>query len=156
MSSHPRALTSFALSLAAFLALLTPTAHAGGGQDFGDYVVHYNALATDQLAPRIASAYGIVRSKNRALLNIAVTRKKDGTTGEPVEARVNVNVSNLSGQLKNTSLRKVEEDGNPRSIYYIAEINVSDGETLLFDVRVTPKDHDETYTVKFKQQFYTN
>lgn len=156
MSSHSRAPMPFAFLLAALLALLIPAAHAGGSHDFGAYVVHYNALPTDQLAPKVASAYGIVRSKNRALLNIAVTKKKDGTTGEPVEARVNVNASNLSGQVKNTAVRKVEEEGEPNAIYYIAEINVSDGEILLFDVRVTPENHDETFTVKFKQQFYTN
>jgi hypothetical protein len=143
--------------LAFFVLLLTvPAANAGGSQDFGDYVVHYNALATDQLPPQVASAYGIVRSKNRALLNVSITRKQDGTIGRPVEALVNVNTSNLSGQLKSTRLRKVTEDGETQAIYYIAEINVSDGETLIFDIRVTPQGHDQTYHVRFRQQFFAN
>lgn len=156
MPTHSRLLVLILVPLAFLLTALSPSAHAGGTQDFGDFQVHYNALATDQLSPQVASAYGIVRSKNRALLNVAVTRKKDGTTGEPFEARVNVNAANLSGQTKNARIRKVEEEGEPKAIYYIAEINVSDGETLLFDLRVTPQGHDETFTVKFKQQFYTN
>lgn len=141
--------------LASVLTFPTATI-AGGTEDFGDYLVHYNALPTDQLAPAVASAYDVVRSRNRALLNIAITRKEDGTTGVPVEARVNVDAANLSGQVKNVKVRKVTEEGEPVAIYYIAEINVADGETLIFDVKVTPEDHAETYTVHFKQQFFAN
>lgn len=142
------------LLLAIFIAI--PVAHAGGSDDVGDYMVHYNALPTDQLAPAVASAYGVVRSRNRALLNIAVTRKQDGTTGIPVEALVNVDAANLSGQTKNVRVRKVTEEGEPQAIYYIAEINVADGETLIFDIKVTPEDRNETHTVRFKQQFFAN
>ncbi len=146
------------LTVAFFITLLAipAAAFAGGTEDVGDYLVHYNALSTDQLAPAVASAYGVVRSRNRALLNIAITRKQDGTTGTPVEARVNVSAANLSGQVKNVKLRKVTEEGDPQAIYYIAEINVADGEMLIFDVNVTPVDHPKTYTVHFKQQFYAN
>lgn len=140
--------------LVVFFAL--PVAHAGGSEDVGDYLIHYNALSTDQLAPAVASAYGVVRSRNRALLNIAVTRKQDGTTGTPVEALVNVNAANLSGQSKSVRVRKVTEEGEPRAIYYIAEINVADGETLIFDIKVTPEDRKQTHTVRFKQQFFAN
>lgn len=136
--------------------LLIPAVHAGGSEDVGDYMVHYNALPTDQLAPAVASAYGVVRSRNRALLNIAITRKRDGTTGIPVEALVNVNAANLSGQTKNVRVRKVTEEGEPQAIYYIAEINVADGETLIFDIKVTPEDRKQTHTVRFKQQFFAN
>ncbi|MBW3567905.1 MAG: DUF4426 domain-containing protein [Proteobacteria bacterium] len=131
-------------------------ATAGGSEDVGDYVIHYNALSTDQLAPAVASAYGVVRSRNRALLNIAITRKEDGTPGVPVEALVNVDATNLSGQVKNVRVRKITEEGESKAIYYIAEINVADGETLIFDVKVTPEDRRQTHTVRFKQQFFVN
>lgn len=146
------------LTVAFFITLLAipAAAFAGGTEDVGDYLVHYNALSTDQLAPAVASAYGVVRSRNRALLNIAITRKQDGTTGTPVEARVNVSAANLSGQVKNVTLRKIEEKGDFPAIYYVAEINVSDGEMLIFDVRVTPEGHSETYTVRFRQQFFAS
>lgn len=144
------------LLLSTFLALSTTPAMAGGTEDVGEYLIHYNALSTDHLAPVVASSYDVVRSRNRALLNIAVTRKQDGTTGTPVEARVNVNAANLSGQVKNVRLRKVVEEGTPTAIYYISEINVADGETLIFDVSVTPEGESQTYTVHFKQQFFAN
>lgn len=148
--------TSFLAIFLLAILIATPVAHAGGSEDVGDYLIHYNALPTDQLAPTVASAYGVVRSRNRALLNIAVTRKQDGTTGIPVEALVNVNAANLSGQTKNVRVRKVTEEGELQAIYYIAEINVADGETLIFDIMVTPEDRKQTHTVHFKQQFFAN
>lgn len=152
-----RASVFIALLLSTLLAyVITAPAAAGGSEDVGDYLVHYNALSTDQLAPAVASAYDVVRSRNRALLNVAVTRKQEGTTGIPVEARVNVHTANLSGQVKNVNVRKIVEEGEPKAIYYIAEINVADGETLIFDIKVTPEDRAQTHTVHFKQQFFAN
>lgn len=148
------------LLLPLLLALTALPAGAGGTEDFGEYRVHYNALSTDHLSPVVASAYDVVRSRNRALLNIAVTREEDGTTGIPVSAIVNVNAANLSGQVKNVNLRKVTEpaagEDGMDAIYYIAEINVSDGEVLIFDVKVTPEGHEQTYSLRFKQQFFAN
>ncbi|MEJ2297702.1 MAG: DUF4426 domain-containing protein, partial [Woeseiaceae bacterium] len=40
--------------------------------DIGDYVVHFSAQTTDQLSPEIARAYNILRSKNRAMLNVSI------------------------------------------------------------------------------------
>lgn len=139
-----------------FLLLAATSAHAGGTQDVGEYRIHYNAISTDQLAPKVASAYNVVRSRNRALLNIAITREEDGTTGVPVEALVNVQAANLSGQVKNVNIRKIVEEGEYSAIYYVAEINVADGEMLIFDVYVTPEGHDKTYTVHFTQQFFAS
>ncbi|HEX7029011.1 MAG TPA: DUF4426 domain-containing protein [Gammaproteobacteria bacterium] len=151
-----RAFRLSAFLVPAFLLLSATAAHAGGTEDVGEYLIHYNAISTDQLAPQVASAYNVVRSRNRALLNIAVTRKEDGTTGVPVEALVNVHAANLSGQVKNVTIRKIVEEGEFPAIYYVAEINVADGEMLIFDVYVTPDGHPETYTVHFKQQFFAS
>ena len=40
-------------------------------RDFGDFVVHFNALATDQLTAEVARNSNIVRSPNRAMLNVS-------------------------------------------------------------------------------------
>jgi hypothetical protein len=141
------------------LSVLSLPAHSGGTEAFGEYQVHYNALATDDIPPAVATGFGIVRSKNRALLNISVTRKH--TSGElprtqPVEAEVAVEASNLTGQVKDIRLRKVVEEGDYKATYYIAEINITDGETLIFNVDVRPEGSSDTFNVKFKQQFFTN
>ena len=39
------------------------------------YSVHFSAQSTDQLPPEVARQYNIVRSKNRAMLNVSIMRK---------------------------------------------------------------------------------
>lgn len=146
----------FHLLLGSFLLASAGLAQAGGTEDFGDYRVHYNALATDQLPPEVASVYNIVRSRNRAMLNVSVTRDVPGTIGESVQAKVDVTASNLTGQVKDLRLRKIEEKGDWPAFYYIGEVSVADGETLKFDIKVTPEGSDETYEITFQQRFYTN
>ena len=119
--------------------------------DAGDYVVHFNALATEMLPAEVARAYGIVRSGSRALINVSVIRKQTGSIGEPVAANVAVNASNLTGQLKSVTVRRIEEG---EAIYYIGEIPVANQETLIFDIKVTPEGETRPISVKFRQQFY--
>lgn len=131
-----------------------PAAPAGDSQQrFGEYVVHFSAQRTDMLTPAIASTYGIVRSKNRAMLNVAVIKDKEGTPGMPVRARVEAKATNLTGQLKTLQLREIREGD---AVYYIGETSVADMETLLFDIQVSPQDSDKTFNVRFQQQFFTD
>jgi len=51
--------------LLAFTMLLPHSAAAENSKDFGEYVVHFNALATDVLPPQVAREYRITRSRNR-------------------------------------------------------------------------------------------
>lgn len=121
--------------------------------DIGDYVVHFSAQSTDQLPPEVARAYNIVRSKNRAMLNVSIIRKSDNV---PVAGEVVVKTVNLTGQLKNVTMRKIEEPGDKVAIYYIGETAVANRETLIFDISVTPEGEDEPSEVRFKRQFYTD
>lgn len=121
-------------------------------RDFGDYVLHYNALTTDLLPAEVASTFNIARSKSRAMLNIVMMHKVEGTLGRAVEGQVTARTTNLTGQLKNLPLRPVV-DGD--AIYYIGEINVADGEVLIFDIEALPEGSDAPMKVKFQQQFFT-
>ena len=119
-------------------------------KNIGGYVVHFSAQSTDQLSPEIARAYNIVRSKNRAMLNVSVLRESDNVS---VEADVQVKTVNLTGQLKNVSMRKVPDQ---QAIYYIGETPVANRETLIFDITVRPEGADTASEVRFKRQFYTD
>lgn len=121
--------------------------------DIGEYVVHFSAQTTDQLPPDVARAYNIVRSKNRAMLNVSVIRKADN---QSVPATVQVKTSNLTGQLKNVTMRKIEEPGDTVAIYYIGETSVANRETLLFDITVRPDGQTVASEVRFKREFYTD
>ena len=121
--------------------------------DIGDFVVHFSAQSTDQLPTEVAVAYNIVRSKNRAMLNVSIIRKSDNA---PVAGEVSVKTVNLTGQLKSVTMRKIEEPGDITAIYYIGETPVANRETLVFDIKVTPDGADNSSEVRFKRQFYTD
>ena len=129
-----------------------PTAEPAGATsvDIGDHVVHFSAQSTDQLPPEIASAYNIVRSKNRAMLNVSVLRESDNVS---VEADVQVKTVNLTGQLKSVSMRKVPDQ---EAIYYIGETPVANRETLIFDITVTPEGASGAAEMRFKREFFTD
>lgn len=135
------------------LTLLSPlSVLAENSQDTGDYVIHYNALATDMLPPAVARDYHITRSQNRGMLNITVLKKVLGSPGQPVHARVEATAKNLAGQDRNISMREIRE-GN--AIYYIGEFSVANEETLKFSVRARPQGERDAFAVEFSQDFYT-
>jgi len=122
-----------------------------GHKDFGEYVVYFNALNTDQLSPDIAREYGIVRSKSRALLNVSIHRKRDNGQTEAVTGAVSASAINLNGQLKTMTLREIREEA---AIYYIGELAITDGEILIYTVDATPSNEPSRFTVRFKKQFF--
>ncbi|MFT4580576.1 MAG: hypothetical protein ACI915_001108 [Gammaproteobacteria bacterium] len=140
---------TLALSL---LLLFAPHVMAERSDEFGDYQVHYNALTTDLIEPSVARAYGIIRSKNRALVNIAVLRRVMGTPAQPVRATVKVEAVNMSAQLRSIEMRELGDAG---AIYYIGEFPVTNRENLNFKFVVTPEGMTTTHSGSFKQEFYT-
>lgn len=144
-----------AFLLSAFLLTLglPGIATAEQSKDVGDYVIHYNALSTDTLAPMVARRYGIRRSPNRVLLNVTVLRKVMGTTGQPVHARVTAHATNLNNQLQRIHMREVGDHG---AIYYLGDLTVNNGDTLNFTVKVSPDVRREGHSIEFQQQFFTN
>ncbi|MDH4046830.1 MAG: DUF4426 domain-containing protein [Gammaproteobacteria bacterium] len=129
-----------------------PEAQPAGASSsqIGNHVVHFSAQLTDQLPPEVARAYNILRSKNRAMLNVSIL---EATSGKPVSGTVTVKTVNLTGQLKNVVMRKIQEQ---EAIYYIGETPVANQETLIFDISVIPEGETEASSVRFKRQFYTN
>jgi hypothetical protein len=134
------------------LITLSGAAYAENSQDFGDYVVHFNALSTTHLPPAVTKEYNLKRSKNRGMINIAVLRKMLGTTGKPVTAEISATATNLTGQKRDIDLREIREG---TAIYYIGDFPITHEETLRFSVNVKPEGSTESQEVKFKQQFFT-
>jgi len=141
-------------SLLALAALsFTAAAPAQQSQDFGEYVVHYNALNTNLIPPEVAQAYGIVRSPSRALLNVTVLKKVMDTPGTPVSANVAASGTNLTGQRREIELREIKEPGG--AVYYVGQFPVHNLETYQFAVTVAVEGEAQPLEVRFKQQFYT-
>ena len=122
-------------------------------KDFGDYVLHFNAISTDQLQPEVARAYNIVRSGNRAMLNVSIIKKVEGTTGESVAGSVSASAANLTGQVKNLTLRQIQEND---AIYYIGDVSVANGETLIFTIDATPINESSRFSVRMQRQFFSD
>jgi hypothetical protein len=129
-----------------------PTSEPAGEtmKDIGDHVVHFSAFTTDQLPPEIARAYDIVRSRERAMLNVSVIAEEDSLS---VPAIVEVKTVNLTGQLKNMTMRRINEQ---EAIYYIGVTAVANREMLIFDISVTPEGVDQPSEIRFKREFFTD
>ena len=132
---------------------LSAGSEAQQSQDFGDYVVHYNALNTNLIPPQVAQGYGIQRSSSRALLNIAILKKVMDTPGTPVEAKVSASGTNLTGQRREIDIREIRDPGG--AIYYLGVLPVHNMETYRFNIEVSIAGEEDPLIVKFRQQFYT-
>ena len=122
-------------------------------KDFGEYVVYFNALTTDQLDPDIAAEYKIIRSNSRVLLNIVMEHSPEIGTPRIVAGRVRASARNLTGQVRNLDVRQISEG---ESIYYIAETSVVDSESLIFSIEATPESTTTPLVVQFKKQFFVD
>jgi hypothetical protein len=120
-------------------------------KEFGDYVVYFNAVSTDVLDADIAGEYGIVRSKNRVLLNIVMEHRPAIGVPTVVPGTVKASATNLNGQLRNLSTREINEAD---AIYYIAETQVVNGENLIFIIEATPESTTTPLEVRFQKQFF--
>jgi hypothetical protein len=119
-------------------------------KESGEYTLYFNAIRTDSLTPQIATSYGIVRSANRALVNVSMVMKAEGSSGIPVPGTVKVEAVNLNGQFKDLTLREIREG---EAIYYIGDVAISGDETLVFTVDATPENTTTPISVKFQRQF---
>ena len=122
-------------------------------KDFGDYVVHFNALSTDQLSAEIARQYDIARSQNRGMLNVSILRKREGFVGTPVSGSVSASAINLTGQLKTVTMREIKEG---EAVYYIGEVAVANAEALIFTIDVTPMNESSRFTIRYQKQFFVD
>ena len=132
--------------------LFSTIVSAENSKRFGEHTVYYNAFTSDSIRPAIARIYKITRSKNRGLLSVSVLKNTPSPMGSPVKAKVTANATNLTGQLKNIDIREIE-DGT--SVYYVSEFHISHKEVLDFTLEIQPEGSQDSVTLKFRQQFYT-
>ena len=137
----------FALPLLLLLAL---PAQAEQYRDFGDYRVHYSAFKSDILSPEIAKSYGLSRSSYQAIVNITV-QKKVGDSYQPAHAMVDGTARDIYSTIQNLRMKEVKEG---KVVYYLAELPITDGQKLTFDVRVIPQGEKIARKVSFEQQFF--
>lgn len=144
--------TLFLGGLFGLLQSLPTLIHAEQSRQFDQYVVHYNAIQTSFLTPKVASDYDIKRSSNRMLLNISVLKQENGAS-KATAAAVWVSANSLGGQQREISMRPIHEG---EAIYYIGELTVNHRETLNFNINVQPVGENKTYTLKYSKEFFVD
>ena len=139
--------------LGLIMLLLSGSVTAQQAETFGNYVVHYNAINSDQIPAQVAQAYGIRRSSSRALVTITVVDMSGGETGEAIPADVTVSAVNLTGQRREVDMREVIESDD--AIYYVGEMPIHNLENYNFSVTAKVEDVARPFELSFRQQFYT-
>jgi hypothetical protein len=139
------------MTLLVSLFLLLPlAAMAENSTKIPGHTVHHNVITTDFLSPSIASAYRIIRSKNRGMINISVIRDEEGTTGKPVSASITARAINLLGQERLIRLKEIREG---EAIYYIGDFIIPNNERLVFMLDVRPEGAKKPSIAKLEHQF---
>lgn len=132
------------------LVLLTPVSQADTSKIFGKYEVHYSVLNTTFLTPQVAAAYGVVRGKDKALINIAIRENLPGGKDKAKRAIVSGNSFDLIHRKELAFEEIVEQD----SVYYIAELSFLDKELLAFTIKIQPDPNISPYILKFSKTLY--
>lgn len=120
---------------------------------FGDYEVHFVVFNTSFVSPEVAKAYGFVRAKDRALLNIALRHKPTGGEDRAAPALIEGKVFDLIHR-RELKFQEIRED---QSIYYLAPVDISgDNELMEFDLTIrTDRDH-AGFKLKFQHRLFKN
>jgi hypothetical protein len=137
------------IGLIALLALLLPrSAHADQSAAFGDVLVRYSALTTQQLFPDVARSYGIERSPRNGLGNIAIESRS--ANGAMIAGTVSGKVADLAGHSRPIRFRETNEGG---SVDYLGEFPIDSAGTYVFTISVMPRGHAQAYTLRFNHDY---
>ncbi|MFQ3209279.1 MAG: hypothetical protein ACI9U5_001616 [Colwellia sp.] len=138
-------LIAFSLSL-----FVMASVNAENMKKLGSMNVHYMAIGSTFFTPEIAKAYGITRSRYNGLINISVL--DNSQKGNPAKTvSLTGQAKNNLGQFKDLNFKEVKE-GN--AIYYLAQVNYSNEETIHFDIMIN--DGKDKQQLKFSQKFYVD
>lgn len=133
-----------------FTLLVVNTSFAENMKKLGSMNVHYMAIGSTFFTPEIASMYGITRSRYNGLINISVL--DNSKAGHPAKTvAISGQAKNNLGQFKPLAFQEVKEGD---AIYYLAQVNYNNEETLHFTLKIN--DGKEQQTLKFSQKFYVD
>ena len=70
----------------------------------------------------------------------------------PLHQLYSLRLTRISGQLRNLPMQEITEE---TAIYYIGETAITNGETLIFTINITPEG-EGTQTLRYMQQFFAD
>jgi hypothetical protein len=113
---------------------------------FGDVEVHYVVVNTLFLQPDVAARYGVVRSGDRAIVNLSVL-DHDGVALLGEVSGETINLLSQRAPLEFVTIREGD------AIYYIAPIRYTDRDAVRFDLTVSVPDR-APMQLEFQQTMY--
>ncbi len=138
------------LSFAIFLTFAATSAAQEGEEfkKFNNHTVYYTVFNSTFIAPEIAKAYGIKRSKYESLINIVVS--KNGEHGG-IPVTLSGTVADLMQQQKPLKFKTIKEEN---TVYYIAPVRVSGEEVVHFDIDIRIEGETVPLELKFTKKLY--
>lgn len=121
-------------------------------EKFGDYTVHYNVFSSTDIPAKVAEAYKLVRGKDRALVNISLTKTENGSTSLGLPAVVSGASKNLMQQKQALKFIEINEGD---ATYYLAPFVFNNEEVLHFDIQVSTDANAKPMAFTFNRTLYT-
>jgi hypothetical protein len=121
-------------------------------EKFGDYTVHYNVFNSTDIPAEVAEAYKLVRGKDRALVNISLTKTENGTTSLGLPVQISGKTKNLMQQQQTLKFIEVSEGD---ATYYLAPFVFNNEELLHFNIQVNAGEDSKPMSVNFSRTLYT-
>lgn len=122
-------------------------------EKFGDYTVHYNVFNSTDIPAKVTEAYKLVRGKDRALLNISLTKTENGSTSLGLPAVLAGASKNLMQQKQALTFIEIKEGD---ATYYLAPFVFNNEELLHFDIQVSADANSKPMTFTFNRTLYTD
>lgn len=140
------------LLVLALIGLFSLHTHAGS-KDFGEYRVLWSVLPSTFLAPEVAKANNLQRSKGIGIVNISIMEENEDGSMSPVSGQVEGKVTNDVQQVRFLAFRRIQEGD---SVYFIAEYQYSSGELMTFNVTARPTGHQQDLAVRFAHTLFSD
>lgn len=134
----------------ALLCLAAASPSAEQFKTFGAWQVHYIAFNASLLSPEVAGRYGIVRGRNKGVVNISIVGASGRAERVAEQGAVGGRFLNLLNQSTELDFRAVEDAG---SVYYLAAFDFENAETLRFQIDLKLPGHGAA-TLRFQQPLY--
>lgn len=122
-----------------------------GSETFGNYQVYYSVFNSTFVRADIASTYQLNRARDRALVNVSVTRTGGEASNLGLPAEVSGTASNLLQQTQTLEFREIDEGD---ATYYIATLRHTDEEMYNFRLQIQPEGAERPFELSFSQKLY--
>lgn len=144
----------FLRSLLATLLLASLSLQAqAGSKDFGDYTVLWSVLPSTFLAPEVARANNLQRSKGIGIVNVSIMSEGEDGSLTPVTGQVEGRVTNDVQQVKFLAFRRIQEGD---AVYFVAEYQYASGELMTFNITARPTGHQQDLAVRFAHTLFSD